>query len=144
MGIPASQAMTVSSYLLKQKVKRNKRYPLVLMLEPLWRCNLACVGCGKIQHSEEILGTYLSPAECWEAVEECGAPVVSIAGGEPLVHPQIDKIVAGMIERKKYVYLCTNAILLAPLAAQAHAFKVPLNQRAHGRHARNPRPLRRP
>jgi len=112
MGIPASQAMTVSSYLLKQKVMRNQRYPLVLMLEPLWRCNLACVGCGKIQHSEEILGTYLSPAECWEAVEECGAPVVSIAGGEPLVHPQIDKIVAGMIERKKYVYLCTNAILL--------------------------------
>jgi len=112
MGIPASQAITVSGYLLKQKVKRNKRYPLVLMLEPLWRCNLACVGCGKIQHPEEILGTYLSPRECWEAAEECGAPVVSIAGGEPLVHPQIDRIVAGLIERKKYVYLCTNAILL--------------------------------
>jgi hopanoid biosynthesis associated radical SAM protein HpnH len=112
MGIPASQALTVSGYLLKQKLQRRKRFPLVLMLEPLWRCNLACVGCGKIQHPEPILNTYLSPQDCWAAAEECGAPVVSIAGGEPLVHPQIDEIVAGLVERKKYVYLCTNAILL--------------------------------
>ncbi len=112
MGIPIRQAMAVSGYLLKQKLKGNKRYPLVLMLEPLYRCNLACSGCGKIQHPEPVLNTYLSPEECWAAAEECGAPVVSIAGGEPLVHPQIAEIVAGLIERRKFVYLCTNAILL--------------------------------
>jgi hopanoid biosynthesis associated radical SAM protein HpnH len=112
MGIPLRQAAAVSTYLLKQRLKGNKRYPLVLMLEPLYRCNLACAGCGKIQHPESVLNTYLSPEECWAAADECGAPVVSIAGGEPLVHPQIDRIVAGLIERKKFVYLCTNAILL--------------------------------
>jgi hopanoid biosynthesis associated radical SAM protein HpnH len=112
MGIPVAQAMAVSSYIAKQKLQGKKRYPLVLMLEPLWRCNLECAGCGKIQHPEEILSTYLTPEECWEAAEECGAPVVSIAGGEPLIHPQIDRIVAGLVERKKFVTLCTNAILL--------------------------------
>lgn len=112
MGIPLRQALVVSAYLMKQQIKRNKRYPLVLMLEPLYRCNLACAGCGKIQHPEEILGRYLSAEECWEAAEECGAPVVSIAGGEPLVHPEIDRIVEGLVARKKFVYLCTNAILL--------------------------------
>jgi hopanoid biosynthesis associated radical SAM protein HpnH len=112
MGIPTGQALSVSSYLLKQKLKGKKRFPLVLMLEPLWRCNLACVGCGKIQHPEPILNQHLTPEECWAAAEECGAPVVSIAGGEPLVHPQIDQIVDGLVARKKYVYLCTNAILL--------------------------------
>jgi hopanoid biosynthesis associated radical SAM protein HpnH len=112
MGIPIKQAMAVSGYLLKQKLKGARRYPLVLMLEPLYRCNLACSGCGKIQHPEPVLNTYLSPEECWAAAEECGAPVVSIAGGEPLVHPQIAQIVAGLIERRKFVYLCTNALLL--------------------------------
>jgi hopanoid biosynthesis associated radical SAM protein HpnH len=112
MGIPMRQAVAVSAYLLKQKIKGSKRYPLVLMLEPLYRCNLACAGCGKIQHPEPVLNTYLSPEECWSAAEECGAPVVSIAGGEPLVHPEIDRIVQGLIARRKFVYLCTNAILL--------------------------------
>jgi hopanoid biosynthesis associated radical SAM protein HpnH len=112
MGVPASEAIVVSRYLLKQKLQGRKRYPLVLMLEPLWRCNLACVGCGKIQHPEPILNTYLSPEECWAAADECGAPVISIAGGEPLIHPQIDKIVEGLVARKKFVRLCTNAILL--------------------------------
>ena len=112
MGIPLRQAVTVSAYILKQKLRGKERYPLVLMLEPLYRCNLACAGCGKIQQPEEVLGTYLSPEECWAAAEECGAPVVSIAGGEPLVHPKIDRIVEGLIERGKFVYLCTNAILL--------------------------------
>ncbi|MHB8375624.1 MAG: adenosyl-hopene transferase HpnH [Dehalococcoidia bacterium] len=112
MGIPVRQAIAVSSYLMKQKLKGNKRYPLVLMLEPLYRCNLACAGCGKIQHPEPVLNTYLTPAQCWAAADECGAPVVSIAGGEPLVHPQIDEIVRGLVARKKFVYLCTNAILL--------------------------------
>jgi hopanoid biosynthesis associated radical SAM protein HpnH len=112
MGIPLRQAVKVSAYIITQKLRGNRRYPLVLMLEPLYRCNLACAGCGKIQHPEEILRTYLSPEECWAAAEECGAPVVSIAGGEPLVHPEIDRIVAGLIARGRFVYLCTNAILL--------------------------------
>ncbi len=112
MAIPLQQAVAVGAYIAKQKLKGNKRYPLVLMLEPLYRCNLACAGCGKIQHPEPILNTYLTPEQCWAAAEECGAPVVSIAGGEPLVHPQIDRIVEGLIARKKFVYLCTNAILL--------------------------------
>src|SRR5437762_3457780 len=112
ISIPIRQAVAVSGYLMKQKLKGNKRYPLVLMLEPLYRCNLACAGCGKIQHPEDVLNTYLTPEQCWDAAEECGAPVVSIAGGEPLVHPQIDEIVAGLVQRKKFVYLCTNAILL--------------------------------
>jgi hopanoid biosynthesis associated radical SAM protein HpnH len=112
MGIPVAQAIAVSSYIARQKLQGKKRYPLVLMLEPLWRCNLECAGCGKIQHPEEILSTYLTPEECWAAAEVCGAPVISIAGGEPLIHPQIDRIVAGLVERKKFVTLCTNAILL--------------------------------
>lgn len=112
MGVPVAEALAVSKYLAKQKLSGKKRFPVVLMLEPLWRCNLECAGCGKIQHPEEILSTYLTPEECWAAAEECGAPVVSIAGGEPLIHPKIDVIVKGMIERGKYVHLCTNAILL--------------------------------
>jgi len=112
MGVPISQMWTVASYVLGQKLRRRKRYPLVLMLEPLFRCNLACAGCGKIQHPAEILRKNLSPEDCFEAVEECGAPIVSIPGGEPLLHPQIGEIVAGLIERKKYIYLCTNALLL--------------------------------
>jgi hopanoid biosynthesis associated radical SAM protein HpnH len=103
---------TVATYVLKQKIAGRKRYPLVLMLEPLFRCNLACAGCGKIQYPAHILKKNLSPEECFKAVEECGAPVVSIPGGEPLMHPQIGEIVAGLVERKKYIYLCTNALLL--------------------------------
>ncbi|MCA8995344.1 MAG: adenosyl-hopene transferase HpnH [Planctomycetaceae bacterium] len=112
MAVPLSQMWTVASYVVKQKLKGNKRYPLVLMLEPLFRCNLACAGCGKIQYPANILKQHLSVAECLNAADECGAPIVSIPGGEPLLHPEIDQIVAGLIERKKYVYLCTNAILL--------------------------------
>ncbi len=112
MGVPISQMWTVASYVLRQRATGRKRYPLVLMLEPLFRCNLACAGCGKIQHPKEILKRHLSPEECFRAVEECGAPMVSIPGGEPLLHPQIGEIVAGLVARKKYVYLCTNALLL--------------------------------
>ena len=104
---------TVASYVLTQKVKGRKRYPLVLMLEPLFRCNLACAGCGKIQYPAHILKKDLSPEECFQAVEECGAPMVSIPGGEPLLHPQMPEIVAGLVARKKYVYMCTNALLLS-------------------------------
>jgi len=112
MPVPIAQMYTVASYLLRQKLRGRKRYPLVLMLEPLYRCNLACAGCGKIQYPKEILRRHLSVEECMRAVDECGAPIVSLPGGEPLLHPQIGEIVAGLVERKKYVYLCTNALLL--------------------------------
>ncbi|MEM6451810.1 MAG: adenosyl-hopene transferase HpnH [Cyanobacteria bacterium P01_D01_bin.105] len=112
MGIHIQQAISVGQYLVSQRLKGRSKYPLVLMLEPLFRCNLACSGCGKIQHPTEILKQNLSPEECFAAVEECGAPVVSIPGGEPLLHPQIDEIVEGLIARKKFVYLCTNGLLL--------------------------------
>jgi len=112
MPVPISQAWTVASYVLGQKLRGNKRYPLVLMLEPLFRCNLACAGCGKIQYPDHVLSKRLTPEQCWSAADECGAPMVSIPGGEPLIHPEIDKIVEGLVARKKYVYLCTNALLL--------------------------------
>ena len=112
MGVPVSQMWTVASYVLRNRLRGVTKYPLVLMLEPLFRCNLACAGCGKIQYPAEILKQNLSPEECFNAVDECGAPMVSIPGGEPLLHPQIHEIVDGLVERKKYIYLCTNAILL--------------------------------
>ncbi len=112
MGVPVSQMWTVASYVLGKKLRGVKRYPLVLMLEPLFRCNLACAGCGKIQYPADVLRRNLTPEQCFHAVEECGVPMVSIPGGEPLLHPQIEEIVAGLVARKKYVYLCTNAILL--------------------------------
>src|SRR5262245_23380909 len=112
MSVPVAQVMRVASYVLGNKLRGIKRYPLVLMLEPLFRCNLACAGCGKIQYPGEILKKQLTPEQCFRAAEECGAPMVSIPGGEPLLHPQIDEIVRGLVERKKYVYLCTNGILL--------------------------------
>ncbi len=112
MGIPVSQMWTVASYVVRQKLAGRKQYPLVLMLEPLFRCNLACAGCGKIQYPAHILKKQLTPEQCFKAVDECGAPMVSIPGGEPLLHPQIKEIVEGLVARRKYVYLCTNALLL--------------------------------
>src|SRR6266581_1819174 len=112
MAVPVSQMYTVATYVLAQKLKGVKRYPLVLMLEPLFKCNLACSGCGKIDYPDEILDQRLTPAQCLEAVDECGAPVVSIAGGEPLLHKEMPEIVKGIIARKKFVYLCTNALLM--------------------------------
>src|SRR5512147_3079572 len=106
MGVPISQMLAVSGYVIKQKRNGRKKYPLVLMLEPLFRCNLACAGCGKIQYPAQILRQHLTPEQCFEAAEECGAPMVSIPGGEPLLHPQIAQIVEGLIERRKYIYLC--------------------------------------
>ena len=113
MGVPVSQMWTVASYVVEQRLKGRTQYPLVLMLEPLLRCNLACAGCGKIQYPAHVLKKNLTPEECFRAVEECGAPVVSIPGGEPLMHPQIAEIVRGLVARRKYIYLCTNALLLA-------------------------------
>ncbi len=112
MAVPVSQMATVVRYVVSQKLKGVKRYPLVLMLEPLFRCNLACAGCGKIQYPDHVLDRRLTPEQCWAAAEECGAPVISIPGGEPLIHPEMSDIVQGLVQRKKYVYLCTNAILL--------------------------------
>ena len=120
MGVPVSQMWAVASYVVKQKLLGRRRYPLVLMLEPLFRCNLACAGCGKIQHPAEILRQNLSVEDCLNAADECGAPIVSIPGGEPLLHPEIDQIVEGLIARGKYIYLCTNAILLEK---HLHRFK---------------------
>ena len=112
MGVPLRQQLAVGSYLVKQKLKGAKRYPLVLMLEPLFRCNLACAGCGKIDYPSEILNKRLSVEECLQAVDECDAPMVSIPGGEPLIHKEMPQIVEGIVARKKFVYLCTNALLL--------------------------------
>ncbi len=110
--VPVSQMWAVASYVLRQKLRGRKRYPLVLMLEPLFRCNLTCAGCGKIQYPAQILRKELSVEECLRAVDECGVPVVSIPGGEPLMYTQIGELVDVLVKRKKYVYLCTNAILL--------------------------------
>ena len=112
MGIPFLKEMRIGAYLLKQKLLGRKRYPLVLMLEPLFRCNLACVGCGKIDYPDAILNRRLSVQECLDAVDECGAPMVAIPGGEPLIHREIGEIVKGIVARKKFVSLCTNALLL--------------------------------
>ena len=112
MGIPLIQKIKVAKYIIEQKIKGNKKYPLVLMLEPLFRCNLSCAGCGKIDYPDEILNKRMSVKDCLNAVDECGAPIVSIPGGEPLVHKEIGEIVKGIIDKGKFVYLCTNAILL--------------------------------
>jgi hopanoid biosynthesis associated radical SAM protein HpnH len=112
MGIPLRQQIKVGAYVLRQHLRGRKRYPLVLMLEPLFRCNLACAGCGKIDYPDPILNKRLSVQECLDAVDECGAPVVAIAGGEPLLHKEMPEIVRGILQRGKIVILCTNALLL--------------------------------
>ena len=112
MGFPLQQAARIGAYVMKQQITGVKRYPLVLMLEPLFRCNLACAGCGKIDYPDEILNQRLSFEQCMEAIDECGAPAVSIAGGEPLLHRDMPRIVKGFIAKKKFVILCTNALLM--------------------------------
>jgi len=112
VGIPLLQAYRVGRYIAGRKLRGIKRYPLVLMLEPLYQCNLACAGCGKIDHPKEILQKRMSVEDALRAVDECGAPMVSIPGGEPLIHKDMAQIVAGIVARRKFVYLCTNAILL--------------------------------
>jgi len=112
MSIPFLQVLHVGSYVVRQHLAGRRRYPLVLMLEPLFRCNLACAGCGKIDYPDKILNQRLSVADCLAAVDECGAPVVSIAGGEPLLHRELPQVVSGILQRRKFVYLCTNALLM--------------------------------
>src|SRR5690242_20766238 len=111
MGLPLRQAAKIGAYVMKKHLSGGK-YPLVLMLEPLFRCNLACAGCGKIDYPDEILNQRMTVQECLDAVDECGAPIVSIPGGEPLLHKEMDQIVKGLIAKKKYVTLCTNALLM--------------------------------
>ena len=112
MGIPLRQVATIGGYILKQHLSGRKRYPLVLMLEPLFRCNLACAGCGKIDYPDAILNKRISVDDALTSVDECGAPVVVIAGGEPLLHKDLARIVEGVIARKKFAIVCTNALLL--------------------------------
>jgi len=112
VSIPLRQTIRVGAYVIGRHLRGVERYPLVLMLEPLFRCNLACAGCGKIDYPDPILNQRLSVGECLDAVDECGAPIVVLAGGEPLLHHDIDKIAAGIVAKKKFLYLCTNALLL--------------------------------
>src|SRR5437867_5214421 len=106
MSVPIRQSLRLGSYLVRQKLARRERFPLVVELEPLFACNLACAGCGKIQYPAHILKQRMSAEQAVAAVQECGAPVVSIAGGEPLIHPEVHRIARELIERKKFVYLC--------------------------------------
>jgi hopanoid biosynthesis associated radical SAM protein HpnH len=112
MAVPMRQAAHMGAYLMKQRLRGNEKYPLIVELEPLFQCNLACEGCGKIQHPEHELRRRMPVQQAIAAVEECGAPMVSIAGGEPLIHPEIDEIARQLIARRKFVYLCTNALLM--------------------------------
>src|SRR5713226_5928005 len=112
MSVPVSQMYTVASYVIRQKLAGRKRYPLVLMLEPLFRCNLACAGCGKIQYPAQILKKHLTVEQCLKAVDECGAPIVSICGGEPMIYPEIGRLTSEILGRKKHIYLCTNGMFI--------------------------------
>jgi hopanoid biosynthesis associated radical SAM protein HpnH len=112
MSVPLRQSARMAAYLVTQKLRRREKFPLLVELEPLFQCNLECAGCGKIQHPEHVLRRRMPVEQAVGAIEECGAPMVSIAGGEPLVHPEIDEIVGQLVARKKFVYLCTNAILM--------------------------------
>ena len=112
MPVPVRQAARMGAYLMEQKLRGRDKFPLIVELEPLFQCNLACAGCGKIQHPEATLRKRMPVEQAVGAIEECGAPMVSIAGGEPLIHPEIDEIVGQLVARKKFVYLCTNALLL--------------------------------
>src|SRR5689334_25327105 len=112
MPVPLRQSMRVGSYLMKQKLRGVEKYPLLVELEPLFQCNLACSFCGKIQHPEHVLKQRMPVEQAIAAIEESGAPMVSIAGGEPLVHPEVHEIVRRLVEQKRFVFLCTNAILM--------------------------------
>jgi hopanoid biosynthesis associated radical SAM protein HpnH len=120
LSIPVRQSARIGAYIFKNKIKGVKKFPLIVELEPLFACNLACPGCGKIQHPASVLKQRMPVEQAIGAIEESGAPMVSIAGGEPLMHPQIDEIVRQLIKKKKFVYLCTNALLLPK---HIHKFK---------------------
>src|ERR1700731_157741 len=112
MSVPMRQSVRLGAYIVKQRLRRRERFPLLVELEPLYQCNLECAGCGKIQHPEHVLRRRMPVEQAVAAIEESGAPMVSIAGGEPLIHPEIDGIVSELVARKKFVFLCTNALLM--------------------------------
>src|SRR5215470_12565006 len=112
MAMPLRQSVRIGTYLLWQRVRRRDKFPLIVELEPLFACNLACAGCGKIQHPASVLKQRMPVDQALAAIEECGAPMVSIAGGEPLMHPDIDVLVRELVARRKYVFLCTNGLLI--------------------------------
>jgi len=120
MPVSLRQSARIGTYLIKQRLRGREKFPLLVELEPLFQCNLACAGCGKIQHPEHVLRRRMPVEQAVGAIEECGAPMVSIAGGEPLIHPEIDEIVRQLVARKKFVYLCTNALLME---RKLHKFK---------------------
>jgi hopanoid biosynthesis associated radical SAM protein HpnH len=121
MAVPIRQGTRMGMYLLRQRLEKREKFPLIVELEPLFQCNLACSGCGKIQHPEHELRRRMPVEQAIGAIEESGAPMVSIAGGEPLIHPEIHTIAAELVKRKKFVYLCTNALLLCTWTACASA-----------------------
>ena len=141
MAVPFRQNLRIGTYLVKHRLKRTKYYPFIVEIEPLFACNLSCPGCGKIQHPTEVLRQRLSVEDVLTAVEESGTPMVSIAGGEPLLHPQIAQIVDELIKRKIYVYLCTNAVLLES-NSKVHALALLLVGHPHGRSRGATRPGR--
>jgi hopanoid biosynthesis associated radical SAM protein HpnH len=112
LRFPLSLSMDLGYYLTKKRLQRKDKFPLVLMLEPTHKCNLSCDGCGRIQEYRDTLGMALTLEECLAAVEECGAPVVTITGGEPLIYPPVFELLHELVHREKHIYLCTNAILL--------------------------------
>ncbi len=141
MAAKVRQSTVMGWYLMRQRLAKRDKFPLIVELEPLFQCNLACSGCGKIQHPEHELRRRMPVKQAIDAVEECGAPMVSIAGGEPLIHPEIHVIADELLKRKKFVYLCTNALLLGEEARELQAEPVFLVGRAHGRAAGAPRRL---
>jgi hopanoid biosynthesis associated radical SAM protein HpnH len=146
MGIPLKQALAVGKYVAAQRVRGRRRFPLVLMLEPLYKCNLACPGCGKIQHPAETLRRTVPVDQCLAASDQCGAPVVSIAGGEPLLHPGIADVVRGLLAQGRIVYLCTNGLLLEEklgLFQPDDAFNLNVHLDGDERHHDGRRPRRR-
>ena len=136
MAVPLSQMSTVTKYVLTQKLSGVKRYPLVLMLEPLFRCNLACAGCGKIQYPDHVLDKRLTPEQCWAAAEECGAPIVSIPGGEPLIHPEMPKIVRGLVAAGAVYLSLHQCDFDGAKTRRVSAVEVSYLQRSHGRSER--------
>jgi hopanoid biosynthesis associated radical SAM protein HpnH len=120
MSMPFRQSVRLGAYLMKQKALKRDKFAILMELEPLYACNLKCAGCGKIQQTHDWLKQRMSVEQAVAAVEECGAPMVSIAGGEPLMHKEIDEIVRQLLDRNKIVFLCTNAVLMPK---HLHKFK---------------------
>src|SRR3989440_5149984 len=112
MRFPLTLTTSMAAYIAQKKITRAKRFPLVVMLEPLHACNLTCTGCGRIREYSQTIKEKLSLAECLAAVDEAGAPIVSICGGEPMIYPEIGALVRGILRKRKHIYLCTNGMFI--------------------------------